>query len=116
MLPRIHLVRHGETLWSITGQHTSTSDIALTDRGESEARRLGDFLRGMKFARVMTSPLQRAKRTCELAGFGDVAAPDSSLIEWKYGDYEGLRTAEIRTQRPDWNLWQHGSPGGESPD
>jgi len=113
-LPQIYLARHGETEWTITGQHTGLSDIPLTERGERNARNLGTRLRGMTFARVFTSPLQRARCTCELAGFGEAAQVDPDLVEWNYGDYEGLRSVEIRKQRPDWQLFRDGCPGGES--
>jgi probable phosphoglycerate mutase len=113
-LPLVYLARHGETEWTISGQHTGLSDIPLTERGERNARRLGERLKGMTFIRVFTSPLQRAKRTCELAGFGAVSTVDGDLVEWNYGEYEGLRTADIRKQRPDWELFRDGCPGGES--
>jgi probable phosphoglycerate mutase len=111
--PLIYLARHGETTWSLSGQHTGSSDIPLTPRGEANARRLGQRLQGLTFARVFTSPLQRARRTCELAGFGAVAAVDPDLVEWNYGEYEGKTTAEIRHARPDWQLFRDGCPGGE---
>ncbi len=114
-LPIVYLVRHGETAWSVTGQHTGRTDLPLTPRGEQNARRLGARLRGLAFAQVLTSPLQRASRTCELAGFGPVAVPDADLVEWDYGDYEGRRTAEIRAARSGWQLFRDGCPGGESP-
>jgi len=110
----IYLARHGETAWSLTGQHTGLTDLPLTPRGECNARRLGERLKGLEFARVFTSPLQRASRTCELAGFGQSAEVDRDLVEWSYGDYEGLRTADIRAKRPDWELFRDGFPGGES--
>jgi probable phosphoglycerate mutase len=113
-LPQIYLARHGETAWTVSGQHTGLSDIPLTERGERNARRLADRLKGITFARVFTSPLQRARRTCELAGFGAVAEVDPDLVEWNYGEYEGLTTAEIRKRRPDWQLFRDGCPGGES--
>ena len=111
----IYLARHGETAWRLTGQHTGVTDLPLTERGERNAVRLGERLAGLIFAKVLTSPLQRAARTCELAGFGDVAEVDRDLVEWNYGDYEGLRTAEIHTKRPDWDLFRDGCPNGESP-
>jgi broad specificity phosphatase PhoE len=114
-LPIIYLARHGETAWSLTGQHTGLTDLPLTERGERNARQLGERLRGLTFAKVYTSPLQRAARTCELAGFGAVAEVDPDLVEWDYGQYEGRRTAEIRAERPDWELFRDGCPGGESP-
>ncbi len=114
-LPVVYLARHGETAWSISGQHTGLTDLPLTDRGENNARRLGERLKGMGFSKVFTSPLQRARRTCELAGFGGQAQVDADLLEWNYGDYEGLRTAEIHARRLDWQLFRDGCPGGESP-
>src|SRR5437660_6835974 len=94
-LPVVYLARHGETVWSLSGQHTGRTDLPLTERGERNARRLGERLRGLSFAKVLTSPLQRATRTCELAGFHRVAEMDPDLMEWDYGKFEGLRTAEI---------------------
>jgi broad specificity phosphatase PhoE len=111
----VYLARHGETAWSLTGQHTGLTDLPLTERGERNAHQLGARLRGLTFARVYTSPLQRARRTCELAGFGAVAEVDPDLVEWDYGQYEGLRTAEIRVKHPGWLLFRDGCPGGESP-
>jgi broad specificity phosphatase PhoE len=113
-LPKIYLARHGETAWSLTGQHTGLTDIPLTPRGEDNARNLGKRLRGTSFVKVLASPLQRARHTCELAGFGAGAAIDRDLVEWNYGDYEGKRTEEIRKERPDWFLFRDGCPGGES--
>lgn len=110
----IYLARHGETAWSVTGQHTGLTDLPLTARGECNARRLGERLRGLEFARVFTSPLQRAKRTCELAGFGLKAQVDCDLVEWNYGEYEGLSTADIHRKRPDWEIFRDGFPGGET--
>ena len=114
-LPVVYLARHGETAWSASGQHTGLTDLPLTERGERNARRLGERLAGMRFAKVFTSPLQRAARTCELAGFGAVAEIDRDLVEWNYGEYEGRRTSEIRAERPDWQLFRDGCPAGESP-
>jgi broad specificity phosphatase PhoE len=114
-LPVIFLARHGETAWSLTGQHTGLTDLPLTERGEHTARRLGKRLKGMAFAKVLTSPLQRAAKTCELAGFAAQAEIEADLVEWDYGEYEGRRGAEIRADRPDWNLFLDGCPGGESP-
>lgn len=111
----VYLARHGETAWSLTGQYTGLTDLPLTERGERNARQLGERLRGLTFAKVYTSPLQRAHRTCELAGFGAVAEVDPDLVEWDYGQYEGRRTAEIRAERPGWLLFRDGCPGGESP-
>jgi probable phosphoglycerate mutase len=116
MLPVIYLARHGETAWSLSGQHTGLSDLPLTERGERNARALGERLSGLNFASVLTSPLQRAARTCELAGFGGVAEIDRDLIEWNYGDYEGRTSAEIYRERPDWQLFRDGGPGGETPE
>jgi len=115
ILPVIYLARHGETAWTVTGQHTGVTDLPLTDRGERNALRLGKRLAGSVFAKVFTSPLQRARRTCELAGFGAVAEINPDVVEWNYGDYEGVRTAEIRATRPDWQLFRDGCPNGESP-
>jgi probable phosphoglycerate mutase len=115
-LPVVYLARHGETAWSLSGQHTGVTDLPLTERGEQDARRLGERLRGLTFARIMTSPLQRAVRTCELAGFRALAKIDPDLVEWNYGKYEGRTSAEIHAERPDWDLFRDGCPGGESPD
>jgi broad specificity phosphatase PhoE len=115
-LPVVYLARHGETAWSLSGQHTGLTDLPLTERGEHNARRLGERLKGLTFAKVLTSPLQRATRTCELAGFGGVAEVDRDLLEWNYGEYEGRRTVEILAERPGWQLFRDGCPGGESPD
>jgi probable phosphoglycerate mutase len=115
-LPVVYAARHGETAWSLSGQHTGLTDLPLTERGERNARRLAERLRGLTFARVFTSPLARASRTCELAGFGDVAELDRDLLEWNYGDYEGRPTVDIHAQRPDWQLFRDGCPGGESPE
>ena len=115
-LPVIYLARHGETEWSLTGQHTGLTDLPLTERGEQNARALRERLGGLNFKKVFTSPLRRATRTCELAGFGAVAEVDRNLLEWDYGQYEGLTSAEIRAKRPDWQLFRDGCPGGESPE
>jgi broad specificity phosphatase PhoE len=115
VLPIVYLARHGETEWTLSGQHTGLTDLPLTERGERNASRLQERLRGLTFAKVFTSPLQRARRTCELAGFGTVANIDQDLVEWNYGDYEGRTTAEIRAERPGWELFRDGCPGGESP-
>jgi broad specificity phosphatase PhoE len=114
-LSRIYLARHGETAWSLTGQHTGLTDLPLTERGEGNARSLGHRLIGLSFAKVLTSSLQRASRTCQLAGFAAMAEADLDLVEWNYGEFEGLRTAEIRSKRPGWHLFRDGCPGGESP-
>jgi broad specificity phosphatase PhoE len=114
-LPAIYLARHGETAWSVSGQHTGRTDLPLTERGGQNARLLGQRLRTIKFAKVFTSPLQRAARTCALAGFGAVAQTDANLVEWDYGQYEGLTSAQIYEKRPDWSLFRDGCPGGETP-
>jgi len=113
-LPILYLARHGETAWSLSGQHTGLSDIPLTEHGQQNAARLGRRLKGISFNRVFTSPLQRARRTCELAGFGDVAMVDRDLVEWNYGQVEGKTSAEILKLMPDWELFRDGAPGGES--
>jgi probable phosphoglycerate mutase len=113
-LPEVYLARHGETAWTLTDQHTGRTDIPLTARGELHARSLAQRLTGVVFARVLTSPLSRARRTCELAGFGGQAEIDAELQEWDYGQYEGQRTADIRQERPGWDLFRDGCPGGES--
>jgi len=100
-LPIIYLARHGETAWTLTGQHTGLTDLPLTERGEQTACRLGERLRGLTFKKVFTSPLQRAAKTCELASFADRAEVDSDLLEWDYGDYEGRRGIAIRADCPD---------------
>jgi probable phosphoglycerate mutase len=115
VLPVVYLARHGETAWSLTGQYTGRTDLPLTERGERTARRLGERLKELTFNSVFTSPLQRAVRTCKLAGFEDVAVGDEDLVEWDYGQYEGRRTAEIVADRPGWLLFHDGCPGGESP-
>lgn len=115
-LPILHLARHGETAWSLSGQHTGLTDLPLTQRGELNARSLGQRLTGLKFAAVFTSPLARAARTCELAGFGAQAEVDRGLLEWNYGQYEGRRTTDIHKERADWQLFRDGCPGGESPE
>ena len=111
-VPTIYLARHGETPWSIAGKHTGRTDLPLTPKGEADAASIGTRLAGIKFTNVLTSPLSRARRTAELAGFTPDLEPD--LLEWNYGDHEGLTTAEIRAKRPDWDLFRDGSPGGES--
>jgi broad specificity phosphatase PhoE len=115
-LPIVYIARHGETAWSLSGQHTGLTDIPLTERGERMAMALADRLKGMSFATVLSSPLQRAYRTCELAGFAAEAKRDADLVEWNYGQYEGLTSKQIRAERPDWNLFRDGCPGGETPD
>ena len=114
-LPIVYVARHGETAWSLTGQHTGLTDLPLTKAGERNARRLAERLKGLTFVKVFSSPLERAVRTCELAGFGAVAEIDCDLVEWNYGEYEGRRGAEIRASRPEWQLFRDGCPGGESP-
>jgi len=115
-LPVVYLARHGETAWTVSGQHTGVTDLPLTAQGEVEARRLGERLAGLTFAGVLTSPLRRAVRTCELAGFGSAAQVEPDLLEWNYGTYEGLTSADIRAEHSDWQLFRDGCPGGESPD
>jgi probable phosphoglycerate mutase len=113
-LPIVYLARHGETAWTLSGQHTGLTDLPLTEHGEQNARHLGERLKGFTFAKVFTSPLQRAHRTCELAGFGAVAEIDPDLVEWNYGEYEGLTSAQVHAKRPDWRLFRDGCPGGET--
>lgn len=115
-LPIIYLARHGETEWSLWGRHTGLTDLPLTEAGERNARRLRERLSGLSFDNVFTSPLQRAKRTCELAGFGAVAAIVPGLLEWDYGEFEGRTSVEIHAKWPDWQLFRDGCPGGESPE
>jgi broad specificity phosphatase PhoE len=115
VLPVIYLARHGETAWSLSGQHTGRTDLPLTEQGERTAGHLGGRLKELTFLKIFTSPLQRARRTCALAGYGDVAEVDPDLVEWDYGQYEGRRTAEILAERPGWQLFRDGCPGGESP-
>jgi probable phosphoglycerate mutase len=113
-LPQLYLARHGETAWTLSAQHTGLTDLRLTRRGEQDARRLGERLKGLSFAGVFASSLQRARRTGELAGFA-AAEVDPELVEWDYGRYEGLKSADIHKDRPDWDLFRDGCPGGESP-
>lgn len=113
-LPQAVLARHGETAWTISGQHTGRTDIPLTERGERDAQALNERLKGMRFTKVLTSPLQRARRTGELAGFAECAQADPDLMEWDYGAYEGRRTSDIRAERPGWRLFEDGCPGGET--
>jgi len=113
--PFVCLARHGETEWTVTGQHTGRTDLPLTEHGETQARKLGPVLAGMDFASVATSPLYRAVRTCELAGFAAAAVIDSDLMEWNYGDYEGKLRTDILAIDPHWQLFRDGCPGGESP-
>jgi broad specificity phosphatase PhoE len=112
----IYVVRHGETEWSASGRHTSRTDVPLTESGRERALELAPELAERSFSLVLTSPLRRARETCELAGFGDVAEVCEDLREWDYGEYEGLTTPEIRSRNPDWVLWRDGCPGGETPD
>jgi probable phosphoglycerate mutase len=107
------LARHGETAWSLSGQHTGSTDIPLTDRGRAEAAALGRRLAGRRFALVLVSPLQRARETCRIAGYGYVAQTDPNLHEWSYGSIEGRTLSEVRAAHPDWSLWNDGPPGGE---
>jgi broad specificity phosphatase PhoE len=113
-LPLLYLGRHGETAWTLSGQHTGRTDLPLTENGERQARALGQRLQRVSFAKVLTSPSQRAVRTCEFAGFGAVAETDPDLAEWDYGEYEGRRTSEILAERPGWRLFRDGAPGGET--
>jgi broad specificity phosphatase PhoE len=115
MLSRLYLVRHGETAWSLSGQHTGRTDISLTEQGEQDVRRLAKKLHAVTYSRVFTSPLLRARQTCELAGLNEGAEIEPDLTEWDYGDYEGQRPVEIRNGQPGWNLFRDGCPGGESP-
>ncbi|HVJ13901.1 MAG TPA: histidine phosphatase family protein [Polyangiaceae bacterium] len=114
--PVLYLARHGETEWSKAGRHTGRADLELTEHGQEQARRLGVRLGGRSFAQVFSSPLRRARHTCELAGHGPGASIDEDLLEWDYGAYEGRRNSEIRAERPDWDLFRDGCPGGETPD
>jgi len=113
-LPTVYAARHGETAWSLSGQHTGITDLPLTENGERDAGKLGGRLRGLVFTKVFTSPLQRARRTCELAGFGAQAEILPDLMEWNYGKYEGVRTHDIQRERPGWDLFRDGCPGGET--
>jgi probable phosphoglycerate mutase len=113
---RVYLVRHGQTEWSLSGQHTGRTDIPLTAQGEDEARGLIPWLKPVQFSRVLTSPRQRARRTCALAGLGQEAKIEPDLAEWDYGDYEGKISSDIRKGRPDWNVFRDGCPSGEMPE
>jgi len=115
-LPRLFLIRHGDTAWTDSRQHTGRTDLPLNANGEAHACRLGARLKGNMFSRVFVSPLVRVRRTCELAGFAEHAEVDADLTEWDYGDYESKLTADIHRQRPEWNLYHDGAPHGESPD
>ena len=114
-LPRFWFIRHGETAWSLSGQHTGRTDILLTTHGETEASDIGKHLRKTRFSHLLTSPRQRAKCTCALAGFGHAAEIEPDLSEWDYGDYEGQRSADIRKERPSWDIFRDGCPHGETP-
>lgn len=111
----LYIIRHGETAWSLTGQHSGATDLPLTPHGEDEARGLALPLRDIAFSNVLTSPLLRARQTCGFAGLGAAAMIEPDLIEWNYGDYEGRRSADIRRERPDWSIYRDGCPGGETP-
>ena len=113
---KVFVVRHGETTWSLSGQHTGVTDIPLTERGRAVARRLQPILAKPSFALVLTSPLGRARETCELAGVGSQAAVEPDLVEWNYGEYEGLTPKQIHARRPGWMLFRDGCPGGETPE
>jgi len=113
---KVCLVRHGETAWSLGGQHTGVTDLALSAHGEDESRALAPRLHAMAFTQVLVSPRLRARQTCELAGLGAASRIEPDLSEWDYGRYEGLRSADIRRENPGWNIWRDGCPGGESPD
>jgi broad specificity phosphatase PhoE len=112
---QLFLIRHGQTAWSLTGQHTGYTDLALTEQGEAEARELAPRLQNIQFSRVLSSPALRAQRTCSLAGLGSGREIDNDLREWNYGDYEGRRSIDILRDRPDWNLWRDGCPNGDTP-
>ena len=114
-LPVIYLARHGETEWSLSGQHTGLTDLPLTERGQHNARQLGERLKRLAFAKVFSSPLQRALKTCELAGFRSQAEIDPDLVEWNYGEFEGITSANILAKHPGWQIFRDGCPGGESP-
>ncbi len=112
---QIYFIRHGETAWSLTGQHTGRTDLPLTPNGEAMARELATTLKGITFSLVLTSPRLRARTTCDLAGLGTGAQTEPDLAEWDYGKYEGLRTTEIHQLHPHWDVWEDGCPGGEMP-
>jgi len=115
LLPDLYVVRHGETEWSLSGQHTGLTDLPLTGSGEEQVRRLEPRLTATSFVKVLSSPLQRAMRTCELAGYGSAVEADCDLVEWNYGDFEGKTRPEILARRPDWLIFRDGCPNGESP-
>jgi broad specificity phosphatase PhoE len=114
VVDQIYLIRHGETAWSLSGQHTGCTDVPLTARGEQQAGHVGELLRAIRFSQVLASPLQRARRTCELAGLGEAMCLEQNLREWDYGRYEGLTNTQIRAQHTDWDVFRDGCPGGES--
>ena len=113
---KIYVVRHGETEWSLNGQHTGVTDIPLTENGRQRARLLQPYLTKLSFVLVLTSPLQRAKETCQLSGLGDQAEVDPNLMEWNYGEYEGVTSAQIHETEPGWLVFNDGAPGGETPE
>ncbi len=115
VVEQIYLIRHGETAWSLSGRHTGRTDVPLTARGELQAKQVGALLNALQFSQVLVSPLQRARRTCELAGYGQVMRVEPNLHEWDYGQYEGLTSEQIRAQYADWDVFRDGCPGGESP-
>ena len=116
MALRLFIMRHGETKWSLSGQHTGLTDLPLTEQGEEEARQLGKRIRDVEFSSVFASPLMRASRTCQLAGLGEMAQHSPDLVEWDNGDYEGITTAQILSSRPGWDIFRDGCPAGEMPD
>jgi probable phosphoglycerate mutase len=113
---QVYLARHGETEWSLSGQHTGITDIPITENGRNLAKRLAPVLATERFALVLTSPLERARKTCELAGLGEQAEIDRDLMEWNYGEYEGLTPKQIDARAPGWMLFRDGCPGGETPE
>jgi broad specificity phosphatase PhoE len=116
VVEQVYLIRHGQTSWSLSGQHTGRTDLPLTEQGEQQARQLAPLLHAISFSQVLVSPMQRARRTCELAGLGAQARIEPALHEWDYGDYEGLTRAQIQATRPQWDVFHDGCPGGESPE
>ncbi len=116
MNQRVYVIRHGETEWSLSGQHTGITDIPLTENGRKRAKVLKPLLAKQEFALVLTSPLQRARETCTLAGLGEKAEVDPDLMEWNYGEYEGITTEQIHAKAPEWQIFRDGSPGGEKPE
>src|SRR5208337_4559972 len=114
-LPKLYLARHGDTAWTDSEQYTGRTDLPLNARGEAHARQLGERLRGFSFIHVFTSPLQRAAKTCNLAGFGSAVEVDPDLIEWDHGNFEGVLARDVRREHPGWELFRDGCPGGESP-